>query len=63
LSRTLYLASGVEVADEHLAAGPVGPDGRPFDWRAVTYGLFTMHLCQGHKPPPTAFVAVKYRDS
>jgi hypothetical protein len=61
-----FLANGVEVPPEHLAAGlvrlPVGPDGRLFDGRAVTDGLFTVHACQGHKPPPTAFVAVKYRD-
>jgi hypothetical protein len=61
-----YLANGVEVPSEHLEAGlvrlPAGPDGRPFDGRAVTDGLFTVHACQGHKPPPAAFVAVKYRD-
>jgi hypothetical protein len=61
-----YLANGVEVPGEHLAAGlvrlPAGPDGRPFDGRAVTQGLFTVHACRGHRPPPTAFVAVKYRD-
>jgi hypothetical protein len=61
-----YLANGVEVPAEHLEAGlvrpPVGPDGRLFDGRAVTDGLFTVHACREHKPPPTAFVAVKYRD-
>ena len=61
-----YLANGVEVPCEHLAAGvarqPVGPDDVPFDTRAVTEGLFTVHACKGHKPPATAFVAVKYRD-
>ncbi|MBV8315887.1 MAG: hypothetical protein JOZ53_13180 [Planctomycetaceae bacterium] len=61
-----YLANGVEVPCEHLAAGvarqPVGPDGVLFDTRAVTEGLFTVHACKGHKPPATAFVAVKYRD-
>jgi len=61
-----YLANGVEVPDEHLAAGlvrlPAGPDARPFDGRAITDGLFTVHSCRGHKPPPTAFVAIRYRD-
>ena len=61
-----YLSNGVEVPCEHLAAGvarqPVGPDGVPFDTRAVTEGLFTVHACKGHKPPAAAFVAVKYRD-
>jgi hypothetical protein len=60
-----YLANGVEVPPEHLAAGlvrlPIGPDGRVFDGRIVTDGLFTVHAWRGHKPPPTAFVAIKYR--
>jgi hypothetical protein len=60
-----FLANGVEVPCEHLEAGlvkpPVGPDGRPFDMRAVTDGLFTVHASWGHKPPPTAYVAVRYR--
>jgi hypothetical protein len=60
-----FLANGVEVPPEHLAAGlvrlPVGPDGRTFDGRAVTEGLFAVHVARGHKPPPTAFVAIKYR--
>jgi hypothetical protein len=55
----------VEVPPEHLAEGvaiaPVGPDGVLFDNRAVTDGLFTVHACAGHKPPRTAYVAVKHR--
>jgi hypothetical protein len=61
-----YLANGVEVPDEHAAAGlvrlPAGPDGLPFDERAITEGLFSVHACRGHKPPAFAFVAVRYRD-
>lgn len=61
-----YLANGVEVPPDHIAAGlvrpPVGPDGSPFDIRAVTAGLFSVHCCKGHQPPPTAHIAVKYRD-
>jgi hypothetical protein len=61
-----FLANGVEVPGEHLAAGlvrpAVGPDGTRFDGRVVTDGLFTVHACKGHKPPATAYVAVKYRD-
>jgi hypothetical protein len=60
-----FLANGVEVPPEHLAAGvaigAVGPDGAPFDNRAVTEGLFTVHACAGHKPPKTAYVAVRHR--
>jgi hypothetical protein len=60
-----YLANGVEVPPEHLATGvaitPIGPDGVPFDSRAVTEGLFAVHACAGHRPPKTAYVAVRHR--
>ena len=60
-----YLANGIEVPAEHLAAGlvslPQAPDGSAFDTRAVTEGLFQVHTCGGHKRPPTAYAAVKYR--
>jgi hypothetical protein len=60
-----YLANGIQIPSEHLAAGIVrtamAPDGSPFDGRAVTAGLFTVSTCKGHKPPPTAYVAVRYR--
>ena len=35
--------------------------GLPFDSRAVTDELFTVHTCTGHKPPKTAYVAIKHR--
>jgi hypothetical protein len=60
-----YLANGIEVPPEHVAVGLVplslAPDGTPIDMRAVTDGLFSVHTAQGHKPPPTAYTAVKYR--
>jgi hypothetical protein len=60
-----FLSNGIEVPAEHLAAGlvslPQAPDGSAFDTRAVTEGLFQVHTCKGHKRPPTAYVAVKYR--
>jgi hypothetical protein len=60
-----YLSNGVEVPAEHFAAGlvptPTGPDGKVFDPSAITRGLFAVHVCTGHKPPPTAYVAVHYR--
>ena len=60
-----YLANGIEVPPEHVAAGlatqPVAPDGTPFDTRAVTDGLFLVHTSKGHKPPPFAYTSVKYR--
>jgi len=53
------------VPAEHLACGLVRPvvdaDGRDFDAQEVTRGLFEVHACKGHKPPPNAYVAVRYR--
>jgi hypothetical protein len=60
-----YLSNGVEVPPEHIAEGlapaPTAEDGTVFDLRRVTQGLFEVRSCKGHKPPPTAYVAVKYR--
>jgi hypothetical protein len=60
-----YLTNGVEVPPEHLAEGlvhpPVDEGGRLLDGREITRGLFEVHVCGGHKPPATAFVAVRYR--
>lgn len=60
-----YLSNGVEVPDEHLNCG-IAPittkaDGAVFDAREVTRGLFATHVATGHKPPPYAYVAVRYR--
>jgi hypothetical protein len=61
-----FLSNGVEVPLEHLQCGVARPrldaDGQPFDTPATTAGLFMVHVCHGHKAPPTAYVAVKYRD-
>jgi hypothetical protein len=60
-----YLSNGVEVPTEHLECGlvqpAVGEGGEVFDGREVTAGLFAVHASKGHKPPETAYVAVKYR--
>lgn len=60
-----FLANGIEVPEEHLCAGvaqPVnGAEGHPMDPAEITRGLFAVHACKGHKPPPTAFVAIHYR--
>jgi hypothetical protein len=60
-----YLSNGVEVPPEHFACGlarsPTDVEGRVFDTREVTRGLFEVHVCKGHKLPATAYVAVKYR--
>jgi hypothetical protein len=61
-----YLANGIEVPLEHVKCGLVQPpldaDGHAFDSREITRGLFAVHTCKGHKPPRSAYVAVKYRD-
>lgn len=60
-----YLANGVEAPVEHFTCGLVPPqadaEGRVFDVREVTRGLFEVHVCKARKPPATAYVAVKYR--
>jgi hypothetical protein len=59
------LTNDVVVPAEHLACGLVLPiadaEGQVFDAREVTRGLFEVHACKGHKPPPYAYVAVPYR--
>jgi hypothetical protein len=55
-----YLANGVEVPDKHLCAGIVGPAAGGAG-PELTRGLFEVHVSGGHKPPPTAYVAIKYR--
>jgi hypothetical protein len=61
-----YLANGVDVPPEHIAAGlvrqPRSPDGCPFDSRAITAGLFAVQTARGHKPPANAYVSIRYRD-
>jgi hypothetical protein len=55
-----FLASGVEVPPEHMAAGLVGPPWDVAGFQA-TGGLFAVHTAAGHKPPAHAYLAVKYR--
>lgn len=60
-----FVAHGVEVPPEHVSSGIVPvtlePDGRVFDYEQVLGGLFKVCSCKGHKPPPTAHVAVCYQ--
>ena len=39
----------------------VGRRGKTHGRRELTRGLFEVHACKGHKPPPTAYVAIKNR--
>jgi hypothetical protein len=66
-SQVLYfLSTGVNVPPEHLACGFAQPlvdqAGEPVDGLELTRGLFEVHVCRGHNPPPCAYVAVRYRD-
>lgn len=60
-----FVAHGVEVPPAHAAAGiaplTVGPDGTAFDWQQVLGGLFKVCWAGGKKPPPEAYVAVRYQ--
>jgi len=60
-----FLSNGVEVPAEHVECGlvqpPVDDKGKAIDGREVTAGLFAVHAYKGHKPPDTAYAAVKHR--
>ena len=62
LDMLIFLSKGVRVPEEHacrgLAAQTIGPDGNPFDWTAVTRGLF--QVCYQKKRPKDAAVAIEY---
>jgi hypothetical protein len=51
-----FLSKGVDVPAEHVCSGLV--KGNP---TSVTRGLFAVHVSDGHKPPKSAFVAIRYR--
>jgi len=58
-----FLSKGVEVPESHVRHGSVilfkGPDGRPFDGRQLTKGLF--HVCVQKHKPLRSDLAVYYR--
>jgi hypothetical protein len=58
-----FLSKGVEVPEAHARQGSVilfkGPDGRPFDARRLTQGLF--HVCVQKHRPLRSDLAVYYR--
>jgi len=58
-----FLSKGVDVPESHLRRGTVGifkaPDGRPFDARQITQGLFKVCV-QKHRPLRSE-LAVYYR--
>ncbi|MFM7244950.1 MAG: hypothetical protein ACKO40_12375, partial [Planctomycetaceae bacterium] len=58
-----FLSKGVDVPEKHLRHGTActfkGPDGRPFDARQITRGLF--RVCVQKHRPLRSEVAVPYR--
>jgi len=64
LQALYFVAQGVDVPVEHAQRGLVtvtmDGDGRPFDWRQVTGGLFRVRSVKAGQPPPSAHVAVQY---
>ncbi len=58
-----FLSKGVEVPEAHAREGSVilfkGPDGRPFDARRLTQGLF--HVCVQKHRPLRSDLAIYYR--
>lgn len=59
-----YVSKGVDVPEAHLreriVASTYDGEGRVFNWRQVTDGLFHVRSTDADRPPPNAHVAVKY---
>jgi hypothetical protein len=58
-----FLAQHVQVPTEHVRAGLVrvtlGPDGKPFDWRQVSHGMFRVR--SGRSRPKHSYLAIEHR--
>lgn len=58
-----FLAQLVEVPDEHVRAGVVhittDKDGKPFDWRLISGGMFRVRT--GRSEPDHAYIKVQHR--
>jgi hypothetical protein len=52
-----FLSNGVEVPQEHVCSGIA----RQNSITEIAQNLFSVHVSDGRKPPPTAFVAIHYR--
>jgi hypothetical protein len=55
-----YLANGVDVPQEHIVAGLACPTAS-VSCHDTSAGFFAIHTAAGHKPPPNAYISVKYR--
>ena len=65
LQMVSYVAHGVHVPPEHVAAGLVtvtrDASGQTFDRRLVTDGFFRVHSVKNDERPPNGHVAVPYK--
>ena len=65
LQALYYVSHGVQIPEEHAGAGQVtvtrDAAGQPFDWQAVTDGLFRVRSIKSDGPPAGAHVAVPYK--
>lgn len=65
LQALYYVSHGIEIPDEHAAAGVVTvtrePSGASFDWRPVMDGLFRVRASKGWNRPAQAHVAIPYK--
>jgi hypothetical protein len=65
LQALYYVSHGIEVPDEHAAAGLVTvtreSSGESFDWRQVMEGLFRVRASKSPNRPAQAHVAVPYK--
>ena len=66
LQALYYVSHGIDIPPEHAAGGLVtvtlDAAGQAFDWGQVMGGFFRVRWATGHKRPPGAHVAVKYKD-
>jgi len=65
LQALYYVSHGVQIPEEHASAGLVtvtrDASGQPFEWRAVTDGLFSVRSVKSDERPPNAHVAISYK--
>ena len=66
LQALYYVSHGIDIPPVHATGGLVtvtrDAAGQVFDWGQVMRGLFRVRWAQGSKRPPSAHVAVQYKD-
>src|SRR5712691_7791970 len=66
LQALYYVSHGIDIPPAHATGGLVtvtrDAAGQVFDWGQVMRGLFRVRWAQGSKRPPSAHVAVQYKD-